>query len=222
MNAYLPSLAKEAPEVLALSQPKSPLDPETHSGSGNGTNRRSMDSENSDDTLDHSQREVLANPLLSTSTTSSIDKKVYDEALSAATSRISALGIALGYAAGIVLLLLTLIPVTQLNGSTFSLRLAIGLSGIWWAVFSIPSALWLPSGYDDTEESEDGEGPVRPRFKLGPAIVGAWKRLGAMLTPSEIKKLRNTFKYLAAWFLLSDGLSILFIQCFLSLTRFGA
>lgn len=50
---------------------------------------------------------------------------VYNEALSRATSRISSKGIAIGYAAGIGLLLLLLIPVTLLKGSTFSLRLAI-------------------------------------------------------------------------------------------------
>ena len=36
-------------------------------------------------------------------------------------------------------------------------------------------------------------------------IVRAWKRLGQMLKWREIKRLRNTFVYLAAWFLLSDG-----------------
>jgi MFS transporter, UMF1 family len=36
-------------------------------------------------------------------------------------------------------------------------------------------------------------------------VVAAWKRLGGMLQWQEIKRLRNTFKYLAAWFLLSDG-----------------
>jgi len=33
----------------------------------------------------------------------------------------------------------------------------------------------------------------------------AWKKLGHMLRWGEIKKLKNTFIYLAAWFLLSDG-----------------
>ena len=36
-------------------------------------------------------------------------------------------------------------------------------------------------------------------------IKRVWKRLGGMLHPNEIKRLRNTFKYLGAWFLLSDG-----------------
>ena len=56
--------------------------------------------------------------------------KAYIAALSCATSRISSQGIALGYVAGILPLLLALVPVSQMHGSTFSLRLAIGLSGL--------------------------------------------------------------------------------------------
>ena len=35
--------------------------------------------------------------------------------------------------------------------------------------------------------------------------VAAWKRLGMMLRWSQIKRLQHTFRYLFAWFLLSDG-----------------
>lgn len=52
-----------------------------------------------------------------------------------ATSSISSRGIAAGYAAGILLLLIMLIPVTLMEGSLFSLRLAIAASGLWWLVF---------------------------------------------------------------------------------------
>lgn len=139
--------------------------------------------------------------------------------LSKATSRISSLGIAVGCASGIMLLLLVLIPVTKLHGSTFSLRLAIGISGIWWAVFTIPAALWLPGGaaaIDSTAVPVDAEGDPIPlddgpysaiegKWNTRREIGASWKRLGGMLRWSEIKKLRNTFRYLAAWFLLSDG-----------------
>ena len=63
------------------------------------------------------------------------------EKLSRATARISSLGIALGYAAGILLLLVTVLPVQRAGGSTSALRFAIGGSGAWWALFSIPALL---------------------------------------------------------------------------------
>jgi UMF1 family MFS transporter len=115
----------------------------------------------------------------------------------------------MGYGAGICLLIVALIPVTKLHGSTFSLRLAIGLSGIWWAVFTIPAALWLPGGNAAaTEESAAWQDSDNDKWNARREIVAAWKRLGGMLHPREIKRLRNTFKYLAAWFLLSDGMSL--------------
>ncbi|KAG8809928.1 Autophagy protein 22 [Serendipita sp. 399] len=166
--------------------------------------------------------------------------EAYNTALSRATSRISSRGIALGYAAGILLLCIALVPVTVWNGSTFSLRLAVASSGVWWLLFSIPTAVWLPSGSGLKEglrweranlastrtassfsrrrrRREDGEeanglledDDASEESKHDPTVfqqIGeAWVRLGNMLRPSEMRRLRNTFWYLAAWFLLSDG-----------------
>ncbi|SJL06496.1 related to Autophagy-related protein 22-1 [Armillaria ostoyae] len=196
MNAYLPSLAKDSREVAEL---RSQLEASQDAGGS--------------DLADTSHSEGIEEPLISRTRVESSELRAhYDNELSRATSRISSLGIALGYGAGICLLLVALIPVTKLKGSTFSLRLAIGLSGIWWAVFSIPAAVWLPgpttlatSGasagaiWIDNLDVPDGKWSIRAE------VIAAWKRLGGMLRWQEIKKLRNTFKYLAAWFLLSDG-----------------
>lgn len=151
----------------------------------------------------------------------------YNTSLSRSTSHISSLGIALGYSSGIALLALTLVPVTLLKGSTLVLRCAIGASGVWWAVFSVPGVWWLPSGEKDdfnkrdgavTEDGENGwdepsveaagtQRDVKEDWSMWREVIRAWKRLGGMLRWREIKKLKNTFRYLGAWFLLSDGAS---------------
>lgn len=59
------------------------------------------------------------------------------KAVMKATSSISSKGIAAGYAAGIILLVIMLIPVTGMQGSLFSLRLAITASGVWWLIFGL-------------------------------------------------------------------------------------
>ncbi len=132
----------------------------------------------------------------------------YNSALSLATSRISSRGIATGYAAGIVLLLILLIPVNQLNGSTLSLRLAIAVTGLWWGVFTFPAMLWLPRGGTQSLETSD----VDTNCEAGVVhegvlwqIRGAWLQLVRTFRPREIAKLRNTFWFLLVWFLLSDG-----------------
>lgn len=220
MNAYLPSLAKESPEVLQMqqeilgeSEPAAIPDsqPQTQDVEEGHIHRRSI-----------SDPESPEAPLIPRTTTTSAhaslspsSKQKYDATLSRATSRISSLGIAMGYGAGIFLLIVALIPVSKLGGSTFSLRLAIGLSGIWWAAFSIPAAAWLP-GADELkshsgEQDDDGwvgaQREEEQEWSLGREIIAAWVRLGNMLRWGEVLKLRNTFKYLAAWFLLSDGMS---------------
>ncbi|KAG6875375.1 hypothetical protein C0992_004067, partial [Termitomyces sp. T32_za158] len=179
MNAYLPALARESPDLADLAH--APDD---------------------DDEAHPSDEAHPTSPLIPSTSASALDAK-YTTELSRITSRISSLGIALGYTAGILLLLVALVPVTRLHGSTFSLRLAIGLSGVWWALFTLPAALWLP-GAHPTSASASVTASDTP-WNTTREISAAWKRLGTMLRPSQIKKLRNTFTYLLAWFLLSDG-----------------
>ncbi|KAG9312456.1 autophagy-related protein 22-like protein [Chiua virens] len=128
MNAYLPSLARESPEVLEAKRELGNLTvvepflqiPDPFSTLPSRTPpspRRDSDP---------------------------ADQKTYVRTLALATSRISSRGIASGYLAGIIVLVLTLIPVSRLHSSTYALRLAISLSGAWWLLFSIPAAIWLP------------------------------------------------------------------------------
>ncbi|KAH9840162.1 autophagy-type protein 22 [Rhodofomes roseus] len=212
LNAYIPSLARSTRAVVTaqaelvrlreLHARRASADPDVYATTpdergpddGDGAAERLLQRT----TADRVHPDVFA------------AKLAHDTALSAATARISSHGIALGYGAGIFMLLLALIPVTRLGGSTFALRLAVGLSGVWWALFSLPAALWLPGaaqlGARIALTQEPGEGEaVEEKWSVWREIVGAWKRLGGMLRWREIKRLRNTFVYLAAWFLLSDG-----------------
>ncbi|KIJ91754.1 hypothetical protein K443DRAFT_471088 [Laccaria amethystina LaAM-08-1] len=206
MNAYLPGLAREAPEVVGILEEESAQD-----------EQRGSEGEDRDVNADPSSPLIPRphSPFSSSSHPAHSDVKArYDAALSRTTSRISSLGIALGYGAGIFLLLVALVPVTLMRGSTFALRVAIGLSGVWWGLFSVPAWLWLPSsssasgagagGEEGVWDEGEGEG-TKVHWDVKREIGAAWVRLGDMLRWREVKKLRNTFKYLAAWFLLSDG-----------------
>ena len=215
MNAYIPALAQESPEVVRIldNLQKFRREPST------------ADLEDPNMDIDNASAPLLSGDGPAAQESEETIKKLklleaeYQTELSRATSWISSFGIALGYVAGICLLIVALIPVTRLHGSTFSLRLAIGLSGIWWAVFSIPAAIWLPGsgsyrrGLQHLTPGSRHEVPGRAvdyvendkEWNFWKEIIAAWIRLGNMLRWTEIKKLMNTFKYLAAWFLLSDG-----------------
>jgi UMF1 family MFS transporter len=213
MNAYIPSLAQESPEVIQIWDKLQTFEGEPSTA----------ELEDSSMSIDNASTPLLSNDGSAAQESGETIKKLnlleaeYQTELSRATSRISSLGIALGYGAGICLLTVALIPVTRLGGSTFSLRLAIGLSGIWWAMFSIPAAIWLPGSSAYRRRVHLNDNNVIPgqaveqvlddkEWNVWKEIIAAWIRLANMLGWTEIKKLENTFKYLAAWFLLSDGL----------------
>ncbi|GBE85868.1 Autophagy-related protein [Sparassis crispa] len=235
LNAYLPALARGTKEVIA-----------TRTALWRLNNAHPLDLSDDSPSLEceseHPEEEAQPHhPLLShqvpaTDADVVAAKAAHDSALSSATARISAQGIALGYAAGIAMLLLALVPVRMLGGSTFALRLAVGLSGLWWALFSVPAAIWLPGSSDIEPKSSlslaDGEaGGIeegeRERWNTWREVRNAWRRLGGMLQWREIRRLRNTFVYLFAWFLLSDGFTtitstaILFAKTTLHMTPFS-
>ncbi|KAF5364724.1 hypothetical protein D9757_012496 [Collybiopsis confluens] len=233
MNAYLPFLAKENLEVKAKWQAYMA----TREGEG-GENDETPDSL----------------PLVTEA------YSAYTTYLSQTTSRLSSLGIALGYGAGIFMLIVALLVVALTGGAvakssdgvtaastTFSLRLVIGLSGLWWAVFTIPAAIWLPDGHElervrveqeagveerdltnmDLEEAGEehlllgnaadveggrnsgGRNSKNPPLSMSREVRLAWSSLFLLLRPSQMKSLRETFRFLAAWFLLSDAFTTL-------------
>ncbi|ODN81090.1 hypothetical protein L202_03185 [Cryptococcus amylolentus CBS 6039] len=134
-----------------------------------------------------------ADPAVKTSLHDTTPESRYDALLSLTTSRLSSIGIAVGFFSGVSVLILLLIPVLALDGSTFSLRLGIGMSGIWWAVFTIPAWLGLPSNGGDRSEISTRQ------------IKEAWVKMGSMIAPSQIRQLPGLYTYLLAWIFLSDG-----------------
>lgn len=115
----------------------------------------------------------------------------------ALATRISSNGIGIGYIAGL-LVQVGLISVVAATGSTtFSLRLALTIIGLWWLVFSIPTAMWL----------RPRPGPPLPSHLAGwlGYFTFAWKSL--FRTVRRARKLKDIMIFLAAWFLLSDSIA---------------
>ena len=118
----------------------------------------------------------------------------YATLLSLSTSRLSSTNAALGFLSGLLMLVALMMPVTMLHSSTASLQIAVGLCGLWWAVFAIPASFGLPTA--GREQAEKGDGLW---------FVAAWVRVGRMVRWSEMKSLPNLYIFLLAWIFLSDG-----------------
>ncbi|KAH8111613.1 autophagy-type protein 22 [Phellopilus nigrolimitatus] len=197
MNAYLPTLAREDKSVVAAQEELHASEVEDRETiNGDVGDRHSNEDSQIEPLLAYDENSEHRTP--ASSETQALREK-YASVLSRTTARISGSGIALGYFAGIVALVLALIPVMGLKGSTFALRLAVAASGVWWALFTLPAWAWLP-GADNVVQGKE-----RKQWSLRHEVQSAWKRLGRMLRWKEIKKLKNTFRFLGAWFLLSDG-----------------
>ncbi|KAJ4305670.1 Autophagy protein 22 [Kalmusia sp. IMI 367209] len=159
------------------------------------------------------------------------------------SSRISSKGVGLGYASAVgfqffsvgVIILFDKSGLSETN-PTLPIRVILFLVGIWWAIFTIPTLLWLRPrpGPPLPTQSKRGissrlNSPIL--FYLSFSIRSFWNTL------KRAFRLRQTLIFLAAWFLLSDavatisGTAILFARTelhmgtiplvFLSLTSIG-
>ncbi|GAA6024908.1 hypothetical protein JCM11491_005519 [Sporobolomyces phaffii] len=150
----------------------------------------------------------------------------YRLAKSTATSHLSSRAIALGYAAGISVLV-ALVPLVEAlaasarQDETWPLRVAIAISGAWWFIGSCVAARCLNPSSIGAPASNRARfyrpmavatavvrGRVRDRlaFVFG-AVRSSWTGLGHTLR--EWRRLPMTFVFLSAWFLLSDSYATL-------------
>jgi UMF1 family MFS transporter len=117
-------------------------------------------------------------------------------------TRISSYGIGIGYIAALLLQTSSIYIVYVTHSQLFSLRLVLFLVGLWWALFTIPAALWL--------RPRPGS-PLRLPFAAGRSktvfayATYSWKSLGRSIM--RARKLKDVLLFLAAWFLLSDAIA---------------
>jgi MFS transporter, UMF1 family len=113
------------------------------------------------------------------------------------STKISSNGIGIGYIAGLFVQSMAILIVISTGSTTFSLRLVLFIIGTWWLLFTIPAALWL----------RPRPGPPLPSshqtwFNY---LTYAWRSL--YLTILRARRLKDVVIFLAAWFLLSDGIA---------------
>ncbi|PLN76518.1 autophagy-related protein 22-1 [Aspergillus taichungensis] len=118
------------------------------------------------------------------------------------STRISSYGIGIGYIGSVLLQVICILVIMKTRQTTFSLRLALFLIGLWWFSFTIPAALWLrPRPGPPIPLSGDG----KQSYSWLKYIIYAWKSLGR--TALRARRLKDILLFLAAWFLLSDGIA---------------
>jgi len=110
--------------------------------------------------------------------------------------RVSALGYALGYLGGGLLfafcVLMTLSPAAfGFADSAQAVRTSFLSVALWWALFTVPVAFWVP------------EGPRRGAPGWRTAVRGGMRQLAQ--TFRQVRRLRTTFLFLVAYWFYIDG-----------------
>lgn len=194
LNSFLPLLARHHRSLLGreANEGHAPFDNATSS-----SDFRSPVVENNDATTpllrSGSTGDGAAQSTLAAST-------LISQELSLST-KISSNGIGIGYVGSLLLQIICIVVVVSTHQTTFSLRIAIFLVGLWWFVFTIPAAIWL----------RPRPGPPLPSAHNGKysSWIGhmgyAWKSLGK--SAIRARRLKDIMLFLAAWFLLSDGVA---------------
>lgn len=116
------------------------------------------------------------------------------------STKISSFGVGVGYIGAVTLQIIAIVVVVMTHQTTSSLRLVLFLIGLWWFIFTIPASFWLRPRPGPPLLS-DG----KPLHSWVAYMAHAWKSLGKTMT--RARRLKDIVIFLAAWFLLSDGIA---------------
>ncbi|KAI0483128.1 autophagy-related protein 22-like protein [Xylariaceae sp. FL0804] len=114
------------------------------------------------------------------------------------STQISAKGIGIGYGAALFVQCVAIAILVVMKSSTWSQRVVLLFVGSWWAIFTIPAAMWL----------RPRPGPPLPARGSGAwlsYIAYSWKNL--FRTVKLARRLIDIVLFLASWFLISDAIA---------------
>lgn len=188
LNSYIPLLVRNHPTIQDAQFESQETDPLLNGQLGRHDSHQ--------DGIDESVSSLLPQDEPDDTRPLAPSPAVVSEEMKLAT-RISSNGIGIGYIAGLLVQIGSIFVVAATGSTTFSLRLVLCIIGLWWALFSIPTAMWLRP---------------RPGPPLPPRLTGwtgyvkySW---GALFkTIRRARRLRDITTFLVAWFLLSDAVA---------------
>jgi len=128
-----------------------------------------------------------------------------DEKISAEMSlstQISARGIGIGYIAALFLQCVAIFMLVRMKNTIWSQRVVLFVIGLWWALFTIPAALWLRPRPGPPLPSTSGQKGLRALVSY---TIYAWKSL--FRTVRLAGRLVDIMLFLGGWFLLSDAIA---------------
>lgn len=188
LNSFLPVLVRHHPLILEKTQGLSASQEATDSREETPTREQFATPNRANDSTP-----LLGPRVASPATITSLELSI--------STKVSSFGIGIGYIGAVILQLISILVVVATNQTTFSLRLVLFLIGLWWLVFTIPATLWLRARPGPPLLASDG----KPLHSWVAYMAYAWASLGK--TAMRARRLKDILLFLAAWFLLSDGIA---------------
>lgn len=221
LNAFLPLLASNHPSAhKTVDISAVPLEdlPSSKAENDEDEDEEGQDLDNRDSAVDN----LLTTGNQSTYRPASSQSKL----LVKLSNQISSKGIGLGYGAAVFVQLISITLILGFNKfapsiskSTIPMRCVLLIVGIWWALFTLPTARWLQRRPGPALPTQTGK---NNRVCIGiHYVIFAWKSLWATIKTAA--QLRQVVIYLIGWFVLSDavatisGTAILFARTELQL-----
>ncbi|KAL2020740.1 hypothetical protein VTK56DRAFT_8040 [Thermocarpiscus australiensis] len=118
------------------------------------------------------------------------------------STQISAKGIGIGYIAGLFLQCVAIFILIRMKNSTWSQRVVLFVIGAWWAVFTVPAAMWLRPRPGPPLPASSSHKGARAWISY---TLYAWKSL--FRTVQLARRLVDIVLFLGGWFLLSDAIA---------------
>jgi UMF1 family MFS transporter len=123
----------------------------------------------------------------------------------ALSTKISSYGIAIGYIAALLVQTVSILVVIAFrspSNPTIALRVVLFIIGLWWFLFTIPTALWLRPRPGPPLNISSHKGNLSTTLAY---FTHSWKSL--FRTAKHARCLKDVLLFLAAWFLLSDSIA---------------
>ncbi|KAI9670190.1 MAG: Autophagy protein 22 [Alyxoria varia] len=196
LNSFLPLYVRYHPSVLEKTQ-QARADVST--GSEDPTSNPNIDSNHEDGPEDSTSGLLAsdeAHPYQLAQPETSVELET--------STKISSTGIGIGYSAAVILQIISVLLVKALGGTLWSLRVVLFLIGLWWALFTIPSAIWLRPRPGPPLNFAGDSSSSRWSYSFA-YLTHSWKSLGRTLL--HARRLKDVMFFLAGWFLLSDALA---------------
>ncbi|OTA84567.1 hypothetical protein M434DRAFT_83227 [Hypoxylon sp. CO27-5] len=203
LNSFLPLLVRHHPKVqesvAGLSE-----DPDLHSDTAVETRSVSTSATLDEDPLSNSTTALL--PRIDDSLDLHELRRIptHEELTSIElqlSSQISAKGIGIGYGAALFVQCASILILVGMGSSTWSQRVVLFFIGAWWAIFTIPAAMWL--------RPRPGPPLAQSQYRGSRAwlsyIAFSWKNL--FRTVKLARRLIDIVLFLASWFLISDAIA---------------